>query len=186
MEEKGDEAFFHAAIGEGSTGLVGKKGATFSSTCCLMAAMKRDALPPSPDSDPQNPVEWGVDQKKNDPLWNLLGQASHREADAFFARDIVRCTRQVEDSASLGSRIVSFFTPPRLALSAAALACAMVAYQMWPTLPGQPGQDQVTHNTPEPEPSLALTELVIEESLAAVAEDPTIFTHDEVVAMVGF
>lgn len=80
----------------------------------------------------------------------------------------------------------SFFTPRRLALGAAACVCALLAYPMWPT-PKTSGQDIVESPTQATAPpSSALSELVIEETLDAAAEDPTIFTHDEVVAMIGF
>jgi len=132
---------------------------------------------------------WGLEQEQNDPVWNMLGEASSREPSAFFARNIVREARLQETATvSWGSRLAAFFTPTKLALGAAACACALVASQMWPTpeavvTPGRIADD----SSSEPAvPSSALSELVIEESLDLAAEDPTIFTRDEVVAMIGF
>jgi hypothetical protein len=144
---------------------------------------------PTP-TESQESQTWGPELEQNDPTWNILMQVSKREPDVFFARNVVRLARQLESTpATWRTRMAScasFFTPRRLALGAAACVCALLAYPMWPT-PKTSGQDIVESPTQATAPpSSALSELVIEETLDAAAEDPTIFTHDEVVAMIGF
>lgn len=146
--------------------------------------MKRESANNStPDSPNEN---WAKDNgEQDDPVWNLLGKASNVEPTAFFARNVVREARLQETSVpSWGARIVGFFSPTKLAIGAAACACALIATQMWPS-PASVTQPPVA-DISDPTLSTALTELVIEESLDAAAEDPTIFTRDEVVAMIGF
>ena len=128
-----------------------------------------------------------VDQKpQNDALWDILGKASNQQPSTFFARNVVRESRLQKKQAHYpGSRFLALITPTRFALSAAACASIMLAYQLWPSY--EPvGIAPITAQHGTPEPSTTLTELVILESLQAAAEDPTIFTHDEVVAMIGF
>ena len=128
-----------------------------------------------------------VDQERqDDPLWDILGKASNQQPSTFFARNVVRESRiQKKQAHHPGSGFLAVITPARLALSAAACVCIMVAYQLWPSY--EPvGKAAITAQYDTSEPSTTLTELVIQESLKAAAEDPTIFTHDEVVAMIGF
>ncbi|MCP5535264.1 MAG: hypothetical protein H7A51_03405 [Akkermansiaceae bacterium] len=149
--------------------------------------MKRESVNTTHANRPGNARD-AEDWKQDDPVWDLLGKASSREPSAFFARNIVRQTRQQKAAASSWTgRLVEFFTPAKLALGAAACACVLAAYQMWPSpdpvITQAPG---TTQPSAAAAPTTALTELVIEESLDAAAEDPTIFTRDEVVAMIGF
>ncbi len=164
-----------------------------------MGAMKRhtdiSSSPATHVADPSSEhfadEPWGIEQENNDPVWDLLAQASTREPGEFFARDVVRATREMEDTSTfggLGQRVVSFFTPRSMALAAAACVAAMAAYQMWPssTPTSSTGDAALVAAPPAQETSLALSEIVIEESLAAAAEDPSLFTQEEVVAMIGF
>ena len=134
--------------------------------------------------------ESGYQEEQNDPVWGLLDKASSHEPSAMFARNVIRETRLSQNQErnqdrNLGSRILAILNPTRLALGAAACACATVTYHMWPS-PTQPNSPYPVASETASEPSTALTELVIEESLEAAAEDPSIFTRDEVVAMIGF
>ena len=142
------------------------------------------APPAAAKNNPTNHNEWGED----DPLWNLLDQASTQEPDTFFARNVVRSARQLE-TPSLSSRISALFRSPKLALSAAACAAILIGYQVWPnTTPAisqpSPVVAQITE-VDQTDLTTDLSEVVIEETLLAAAEDPTIFTRDEVVAMLG-
>ncbi len=138
------------------------------------------------DPAAMKPETWGPELEQTDATWNLLTQASEREPDMLFARNVVRLTRQLEDAPTTWkTRLASLFAPSRLALGTAACACALLAYAMWP--PSEtPDPGIVEQPTAPIAPSSALSELLIEETLDAAAEDPTIFTHDEVVAMIGF
>ena len=130
--------------------------------------------------------EPGYQEEQHDPVWRLLGKASSHEPSAFFARNVIRETRLLENPTSkANSGIFAIFTPSRLALGAATCALAMASYQMWPGAEAPLAPGPVASETQDI-PANALTELVIEESLNAAAEDPTLFTRDEVVAMIGF
>ena len=128
--------------------------------------------------------------RQDDALWNLLGNASKQETTPLFARNVVRATRQIKEQPSgWGGKVISFFTPGRALASLAAAACIglLVVTQLDTS---QPVTAPVTSGTATPpatvdESSVALAELIIEESLAAAAEDPSQFTHDELVTIVG-
>lgn len=173
--------------------------------------MKRDSTTPPNHSVSQSPLagaigsgqsnehlndhlneNWSPEQEQNDAVWNLLGEASSPEPTAFFARNVAREVRLLQGSSSTwgswSDRLAAFLTPTKLTLGAAACACALAAltaYQIWPTPEAVITPAPVADNSLIESPS-ALSELVIEESLDAAAEDPTIFTRDEVVAMIGF
>lgn len=153
------------------------------------------------DSAPQkslnltDSLDWDPEMEENDPVWNLLSQASTPKPDPFFARNVVRSARLLEKPSNTWlARVTSLFTARtsrRLTLGAAACVCALVTYQMWPSPEATEAPETSITATPSPPtpPSMAsteLSELVIAETLDAAAEDPTIFTHDEVVAMIGF
>jgi len=138
--------------------------------------------------DSANHDEWSED----DALWDLLDKASTQEPDTFFARNVVRSARQLE-TPTLSRRIAALFRSPKLVISAAACATILIGYQVWPsTTPSisqpSPVVAQITpvdQTTPSSDLTTDFSELVIEETLLAAAEDPTIFTRDEVVAMLG-
>ena len=78
-------------------------------------------------------------------------------------------------------------SPPLSEAGRVSCSCLLIilGIQLWST--DQPAQ--TTAATAEDiytEPSLTLGELIIEENLNAAAEDPSIYTRDEIVAMIGF
>ncbi len=150
--------------------------------------MKHPSSKKTLDSPPTLPPqeEWSRDE--DDALWDILDKASQPEPSPFFARNVVRATRQLPQKESFPSRLRAWLSPPRLALGAGACALLFATYSMWftphsptPTSSVADAQDQVE----ETQLSNFLADLVIEESLNAAAEDPTLFTHDEIIAMVG-
>ncbi len=146
----------------------------------------RDTPRDIPQLSTENHSADSHDWAQGDPVWDLLDQASTREPNAFFARNVVRSVRQLP-TPSLSARILGLFSSRRLVIGAAACACAMVAYQVWPTAEPttSPPAQIVAQIHPSIEPSNDLSELVIQETLLAAAEDPTIFTREEVVIMLG-
>jgi hypothetical protein len=153
--------------------------------------MKRTDANESPHSTANHPVQNHSEEplndwKQGDPVWDILNQASSPEPSPFFARNVVRSARQLKKE-SLISRVISLFSSRRLALGAAACACAMITYQMWPaaTSPDTAPTNGMTQTVAPVETTTDLTELVIEETLIAAANDPSIYTRDEVVAMLG-
>jgi hypothetical protein len=153
--------------------------------------MKRTDANESPHSTANHPVQNHSEEplndwKQGDPVWDILNQASSPEPSPFFARNVVRSARQLKKE-SLVSRVISLFSSRRLALGAAACACAMITYQMWPaaTSPDTAPTNGMTQTVAPVETTTDLTELVLEETLLAAADDPSIYTRDEVVAMLG-
>lgn len=133
------------------------------------------------------------DWSQGDPVWDLLSEASDHEPGPFFARNVVRAVRLEEDKPrSLGSRLVHLFTSRAVTLGAAACACALIGFQFWPTsgtntVDSNSASVVDTHSPADTnsEVSKNLSEILIEESLLAAADDPTMFTRDEVVTMLG-
>lgn len=143
--------------------------------------MKHDAT--------DNQTNGGDNPLEEDALWDLLGKASEREADPFFSRNVVRAARQLPDALpTWRERVASVFFSKKAILPVAAAACVGIfvvsQLQTGPPATTPPANDVAHVDTP-PEPATALAELVIDESLIAAADDPSQFTHDEVVAMVG-
>ena len=140
------------------------------------------------DLQPQD-KEWDT----SDPVWQLLGEANQPQADPFFARNIVRSVRQMElERPSLAARLSGIFSGPRLALGA--ISCAAIAAVVWQAMPSastQPNAPSIAQPSApviieEVEAEINYFEdLVMTETLSAAAEDPSIFTRDEVVAMLG-
>ena len=58
----------------------------------------------------------------NDPVWDLLHQASEVEPSPFFSRNVVREVRKLESDLTWADRLGSFFHSPAGALSAVAVA----------------------------------------------------------------
>ena len=124
------------------------------------------------------------DQEKNDPVWQLLGNASKKEPSDFFARNIIRETRALAQP-TLATRLESLFAPKRLLAVSWSCLLIILGLQFWST--DQPAQTtSATAGDIYTEPPLTLGELIIEENLNAAAEDPSIYTRDEIVAMIGF
>lgn len=145
---------------------------------------------PSEQSDLTRPSDGGW--TPSDPVWKLLGEASEPEPGPFFARNVVRAARQTDQRRRPAFvRLAACLTPARLALGAAACACALMAWQLLPsTAPSvaRPSTAALPPEEDQPADTVAMTdlsELVITETLTAAAEDPTIFTRDEVVSMLG-
>jgi len=158
-----------------------------------MKANSPQSQPTSAQKDAsQAPAEeWNT----SDPVWKLLDQASEPKEDVFFARNVLRTTRNLEQTnPSIGARLAGFFSAPRLALGAAACGCALLVWQMMPSADPQQDSGSLTTNDPIANPVAPnngsadvtdLSDLVMIETLSAAAEDPTIFTRDEVVGMLG-
>ncbi|MGB1874413.1 MAG: hypothetical protein ACPIB0_04885 [Akkermansiaceae bacterium] len=138
-------------------------------------------MKPHPDNSSESPH----DREQADPVWQLLGNASKREPSNSFARNIVRQARLLPTAPSgRFHQMRSLFTGPRLVTAACACALLVAAFQLWPSAQSL---DPVASDKiyPVTETSSALSELIIEESLNAAAEDPSIYTRDEIVAMIG-
>ena len=150
--------------------------------------MKRNSPDRLPTSGSENKDLNTDPLTRGDELWDVLGKASEQKADAFFARNVVRNVRQLADSKpSWNERLAGMLSVKKVVLPLAAAACIgiVAVTHFGPTQPVDLGPEPVAQNDPTEDPSTALAELLIEESLTAAAEDPSQFTHDELVAIVG-
>lgn len=136
---------------------------------------------PSNRNDQEAPIK-----EQDDPVWHLLGKASKKEASTFFARNIMRETRlHAEHSPSLLFHLRSLLTSKRIASVACVCILAVAAFEFWPSDQSDETVESMTLENQTASIS-TLSELLIEESLNVAAEDPSIYTRDEIVAMIGF
>lgn len=115
------------------------------------------------------------DLQEQDPVWDLLGKASKREADPMFSRNVMRSIRLEDDKPTLWQRLFS----PVSALTAVAgvAACAVVAI-----LSMNPAENnEQTANYPKP--LTANTEVMFDE-IAKSYDVPK--DMDEIIAPVSF
>lgn len=140
------------------------------------------------------------DWSQGDPVWDLLSEASHPEPNPFFARNVVRSVRlQQQESASLGQRIMGLLKARPIVATAAACACILATVHFTnqgpsaidnplPAVSQNPAGTNVSPSpeTSDSEVSSELSEILIEENLIAAANNPSMFTRDEVVTMLGF
>ncbi len=130
-----------------------------------------------------------------DPLWQLLERATTKEPSAFFARNTLRAARlQAVASPTLGHRFKSLFTTQQVTKAVCLGLVIVTAFLVWPNQESI-SNDSVgsSHTTNQPFDTISessatatLNDFIIEESLNAAAEDPSIYTRDEIVAMIGF
>ena len=128
--------------------------------------------------------------ESQDPLWQLLENASHKQPSAFFARDTVREARlQASALSPLSSFFNICFTAKTVSITACLALLALTAILTWPghdsTNPAHVAE-QSTDTRLESSVTNTFNELIIEESLSAAADDPSIYSRDEIVAMIGF
>ena len=137
-------------------------------------------MPPN-RNDEDTPIK-----EQDDPLWHLLEKASKKEASPFFARNIIRETRlHAKRSPSLFLRLQSLLTSKRIASVACICILAAATFEFWPSDQSDETVESMTLENQTASIS-TLSELFIEESLNVAAEDPSIYTRDEIVAMIGF
>ncbi len=159
-----------------------------------MKADQSQSTSTSAHSDTANATE--EEWTASDPLWKLLNEASSPQENVFFARNVVRTARQLEkEPPSLLARFLSACTAPRLTFGAIACAVTFTAWQLIPSPSTPQTAEKATQDiTTSPDTitpvdnfteETELSELVMLETLSAVAEDPSIFTRDEVVTMIG-
>lgn len=156
-----------------------KKRATIDQSNGLNQAM----IPmPSNRNDQETPIK-----EQDNPVWHLLGEASKKEASAFFARNIIRETRlhAKRSPSSLFFRLQSLLTSKRIASLACICILAIATFELWPSDESVETVESITRENQAASTS-TLSELLIEESLSVAAEDPSIYTRDEIVAMIGF
>ncbi|MBT7959996.1 MAG: hypothetical protein HN759_11765 [Akkermansiaceae bacterium] len=124
---------------------------------------------------------------KDDLLWDLLGEASEQKPNVFFTRNVVRETRKLAKTQPSWRQLISnVLSTKKVIIPIVATACIALAIitQHQTSQPVTSQSNTVVESTAT-EDDTALTDLVINESLTIAADDPSQFTHDEIVAMIG-
>ncbi|MGB2403142.1 MAG: hypothetical protein ACPIA7_06990 [Akkermansiaceae bacterium] len=128
--------------------------------------------------------------ERQDSLWQLLENASNKDPSDFFVRNTVREARlQSSASPSLLSRFKALLAPRSISVTTCLGLLVITIIMMWPrgdstnpahtsALDSEQGIENFDTTT--------LNQLIIEESLSAAADDLSIYTRDEIVAMIGF
>ena len=119
---------------------------------------------------------------ENDALWSLLNEATPAEASPRFAQDTLRRLR-LEEAQAQPSWWKSLLSPKPL-LGAASIALAALAIFL--SLPSDPVAQQEADIAQAPLPAEDWNELehaVASELLSFAAEDPTLLSDEEIVAL---
>ena len=140
-----------------------------------------EALTTNDSDSPTDPMG------KDDLLWDLLGEASEQKPNVFFARNVVRETRKLaETQPSWRQLIINVLSTKKVIIPIVATACiALAIITQHQTLQPSTSPSNVVVVSTTTEDDTALTDLVITESLTIPADDPSPFTPDEILAMIG-
>lgn len=140
---------------------------------------------PSEHKEPATPQE-----ECNDPVWKLLENASKKEPSAFFARNVTREARlQASAKSSFYQRFKALFTTRQIGPALFLSLIVITGFLLWPANNSTQSSDTAAQQIDTALITATITslnELIIEESLNAAADDPSIYTRDEIVAMIGF
>lgn len=142
----------------------------------------------------------GIDLEQDDELWNLLGNATETKPGDFFARNVIREARlqqETEASKSWLQKFTSWISPRQAApYAVGAAACMAIAlFFFWPNNQQSNSQPNLAQNKEkdsmeeissyEEDDFSDFSELVIQETLIAAADDPSLITDEEMVEILG-
>jgi len=119
---------------------------------------------------------------EQDAVWNLLGDSSPSNPSPRFVQDTLRRVR-LENAAPKASWWKSLLAPkPLISMAGAALAAVAIILSL-PSTPDTP--TQIADTTPEvvEDWQSNLNDAVASELLSSAAEDPSLFTDGEIVAL---
>jgi len=125
--------------------------------------------------EPENPEA----ALESDPVWELLEQSPTRPAGPSFVRKTVQLVREQEQRGRGWQRLLS--PAPLVGMAAAAAAIALAVVQLRPD--GATGPSVTAYDSAQAE---AIQEMVETEMLWAAAEDPSGFSDQELVCLLGF
>lgn len=117
-----------------------------------------------------------LDEK--DALWQLLEESPPQEASPLFSRNILREIRLDEEAKPFWKKLLR----PQFALPVTAAALIGIAFLPFLTSPEARSPATVS-NPPVAEQPSTLVSYLDEELLLAAADEPTLFSDDEVIAM---
>lgn len=132
-----------------------------------------------PNHPNQNLPDFDADLE-NDSLWNLLDEASPADSSPRFVQDTLRRARLENVPASPWWK--SLFAPkPLIGVAGAALAAVAIIASL-PSDPPAPTMPVVTNDEPV-EDWNTLEDTFANELLTGAAEDPTLLSDEEIVAL---
>ena len=115
-----------------------------------------------------------------DPVWDLVDKAPTQPASSHFASATVRMVREQQERKAWWKQLIA--PMPIAGLAAAAAAIALVVNV---SMPGQSGGN-VASNDFDTVEAVAIQEVVEVEMLMVAAENPSEFTDQELVTLLGF
>ncbi|MBK1835279.1 hypothetical protein [Roseibacillus ishigakijimensis] len=141
----------------------------------------------TPSQAHQSPAGEDFNESSDRELWDLLGEASEPQASPFFSRNVLREIRLQESEPARRSSFWTFFRQPRVLVpgALALLAAALLAPQLKPTeapsLTTSPAS--ATGEAFPAEVADSLESSLKTELLLTAADDPDLFSNEELVAM---
>lgn len=118
-----------------------------------------------------------------DPVWDLIDQAPTQPASAEFVRKTVQMVREQRQQQTWWQRwLASARRRPSASIAglAAAAACVAFAFTLLPPKDQAPGE--ITLDSPQAE---EIQEAIATEMLMAAAENPSEFSDQELVVLLG-
>lgn len=134
-------------------------------------------MKPHPD---QNLPDFDADLE-NDSVWSLLDDATHPEASPRFVQDTLRRLRLDEDQAATPWWKSLLAPKPILGITGAALAALAIIISL-PSDPPAP-QAPLADLTEPTEDWNSLEDTFARDLLSGVAEDPSLLSDEEIVAL---
>ncbi len=119
---------------------------------------------------------------ENDALWNLLADASPSEASPRFVQDTLRRVRLEENPTKISWWKKLLAPKPLLGTAGAAIA-AIAIFISLPSDPISPSGKEVTNTATPTEDWNELEDAIASELLSNAAEDPSLLSDSEIVAL---
>ena len=143
----------------------------------------RTMTTPHNPEPPQSPEEFELSQDQE--LWDLLGQSKPGEANPLLSRNVLREIRLQENSSTAASSFWSKLLRPRVLVPGALAALALTVALAWnPSKEAASGLAEATDSGALPVAVATSFEDSLEsELLLAAADTPSLFSDEEVVAM---
>jgi uncharacterized membrane protein YdfJ with MMPL/SSD domain len=122
---------------------------------------------------------------EDDALWEILGKSPPPEASAFFSRNVMREIRLSEqEPRSFWQKFVASLRRPSIVTGVAAALIALVTILCVTLVPhSQSNSSELANAAPSGKSKQTLTNYLDEELLLVAADEPDLFSDEEVIAM---
>ena len=138
-----------------------------------------------PDHSKGNPTPEEFELSQDQELWDLLGQSKAEEASPLLSRNVLREIRLEESNSATAPSFLSKFLDARFLFPAGLAALALIAALNWNSAM-EPRSSLADATSPEALPAAVATSLedsLESELLVAAANTPSLFSDEEVIAM---